>query len=139
MQVAVIALNDGPTVQFNSHADINKFASLTDRSHALGLTEEGRPVFVMPNTTTVADIDSTNAGGATIHLSGITDRLKESLRINKSLADSLFVSVNVSVDNTSVNITLSGRASFGAYRQVQHKLHIFSLDCCVSSGVCRSY
>ena len=42
LQVTVVPLNDGPMiVQFNPGADINTFASLADRSHAVELIEEG--------------------------------------------------------------------------------------------------
>ena len=119
LQVTVVPLNDGPIVQFNPDADINTFASLADRSHAVGLIEGGLPVRVMPNTTTVTDVDSTNAGGATVQLSGFRDGLKEALRINRSLAETFFVIANVSISDTSVNITISGIASFEAYKQVQ--------------------
>ena len=67
----------------------------------------------------MTDVDSTNAGGATVQLSGIRDGLKEALRINRSLAETFFVIVNVSISDTSVNITLSGIASFETYKQVQ--------------------
>lgn len=97
VQVSVIPLNDGPIVQFNPDADIDKFASLADRSHAVELIEEGLPVPVMPNTTTATDVDSRKAGGATIQLIGIKDGTKEVLTINKSLAQTFQVNVSVSV------------------------------------------
>ena len=139
VQVTVVPLNDGPIVQFNPDADMNAFASLADRSHAVGLIEEGLPVRVMPNTTTVTDVDSTNAGGATVQLSGIRDGLKEALRISKSLAETFHVTVNVSVSDTSFNITLSGFARFEAYKQVRHRLSSLPIRCWFSHGMCRSY
>jgi hypothetical protein len=118
ISVTVIPLNDGPILQFNPDADIDMFATRADRSHAVEFIEEGLPVRVMPNTTTATDVDSRNAGGATIQLIGIKDRLKEALTINKVLAESFDVTVNISISETSINISLSGIASFDAYKQI---------------------
>jgi cysteine-rich repeat protein len=118
IRVTVIPLNDGPIVQFNPDADLNAFALLADRSHAVELIEEGLPVRVMPNTTTATDVDSTSAGRATVRLTGIKDGVKEALIINESLANSFGITVTVSVSDTSVNITLDGIASFEAYKEI---------------------
>ena len=115
-------MNDGPIIHFSPDAE---FPLDSDRNYAVGFAEEDKPVNLIPNATTIFDVDSTYAGGATIQLHGIIDKMEERLIIDKLLADIRNISINVSSFHSSFNITLVGIASFEVYRQVEYIVSTF--------------
>lgn len=115
----MIPVNDGPILQFSGIADPLRFAPLQNRIHSLGYREEDHPVVLLPDSATLADVDSLQVAGATVTILGIRERGKEKLLVNSLLAESLGISVTWNETSAnSITLILRGLATIGNYKQV---------------------
>lgn len=94
------------------------FAAEKDRRHEVGFTEEGHLVAILPDVTTLGDVDSLNAEGAVITLNYTLDGDDEGLGVDEQLASGFGINVMITRSEGRVTMKLSGIASFQQYRQV---------------------
>ncbi|XP_065846387.1 uncharacterized protein [Oscarella lobularis] len=115
--VDVTPTNDRPVFHFGP--DPNRYGSPAERTRDIVFTEDGPSVYLFPESTTLRDVDSQTLSGATILLAGFQDGGDEALKINKTLATD--VGISLSPDVASINggvWQLSGNASVADYKKV---------------------
>lgn len=110
-------------MQFRGNADPNVFAPVANRTSNASYIEEGDPVQLLPDTTTFADVDSSNASSAKLDVTGLRDGIAEELMYNDTLASLLGITATLSRSDNNISVMLSGEAKFADYLMVS-TLHL---------------
>jgi hypothetical protein len=126
VNVTIIPINDPPILQFNSSANPEMLAPEKDRQRELEFKEGRSPVALLPDDATLTDVDSEEAGGATVTVNGTSDGSLEGIGVDRSLATSFGITVSVIRSETSISMALVGNATIEKYKQVLLSIYYYN-------------
>eukprot|EP00118_Oscarella_pearsei_P016734 m.161913 g.161913 ORF g.161913 m.161913 type:complete len:1795 (+) comp38824_c0_seq1:194-5578(+) len=117
--IKVIPVNDPPILQFDPSADPEDIPSDEAVKRVVVFTEDGPPIAVAPNTTTLRDVDNDDLVELSCTLEGIQDGHHENLIVNETLTEMYSVSPSITQVNLTsskeVRLLVSGLATIGQY------------------------
>jgi hypothetical protein len=107
VQINFTPVNDPPIIQFREGANPNVFAPEANRTATVEYIEESDPVQLIPDTTTILDVDSGNLSLVQLNVSGLLDDEAEKILWNNTLASELGFVVNNSSDKKTIVIYIN--------------------------------
>eukprot|EP00118_Oscarella_pearsei_P023385 m.279611 g.279611 ORF g.279611 m.279611 type:complete len:785 (+) comp40624_c1_seq19:3392-5746(+) len=125
--VDTIPVNDPPIVQFDPSADPEALPeNEAAKQSAVKFFEDGQPVSVFPNTTTLRDVDSSEGNRIECVAIDLADGVDEKITVNETLAEWHSLTVTSSWHGENFKLSVVGLASFEDIRAILLTVEYFN-------------